>query len=87
MQPINVGIIGAGNVSSQYLNAAKFFPSFQITALADIDLARAKARAEEYGVAKASSVEDLLADDPRGRQVGLQRKTARHGARGSRTLT
>lgn len=63
MQPLNVGIIGAGNVSSQYLNAAKFFQAFQITALADIDLARAKARAEEYGVAKATSVEDLLKDD------------------------
>ncbi len=63
MQPLNVGVIGAGNVSSQYLNAAKFFQAFQITALADLDLERAKARASEFGVTKALSVEDLLADE------------------------
>jgi predicted dehydrogenase len=62
LPPINVGIIGCGNVSSQYLNAARFFQAFQITALADLELARAQARAEEYGVAKALSVDDLLAD-------------------------
>lgn len=62
MQPINVGIIGCGNVSTQYLNAAKFFQAFQIVALADLDVNRAQARAAEYGVAKALPVADLLAD-------------------------
>ena len=63
MHPINVGIIGCGNVSSQYLNAAKFFQSFQISALADLELARAEARAAEFKVEKALSVDDLLAAD------------------------
>ena len=63
MHPINVGIIGCGNVSSQYLNAAKFFQSFKVTALADLELARAEARAAEFKVEKALSVDDLLADD------------------------
>jgi len=62
LQPINVGIIGCGNVSSQYLNAARFFQAFQIAALADLDLGRAQARAAEYGVGKALTVDDLLAD-------------------------
>lgn len=62
MQPINVGIIGCGNVSSQYLKAAKFFQAFQVTALADLELTRARARADEYGVGKALSVDELLAD-------------------------
>ncbi len=63
MNPINVGIIGCGNVSSQYLNAAKFFQSFRISALADLELSRAEARAAEYGVEHAMSVDDLLASD------------------------
>jgi predicted dehydrogenase len=62
LHPINVGIIGCGNVSSQYLNAAKFFQAFQIAALADLDLGRAAARAAEYGVGKALTVDDLLAE-------------------------
>jgi len=63
LNPINVGIIGCGNVSSQYLNAAKFFQSFRISALADLELSRAEARAAEYGVEHAMSVDDLLASD------------------------
>jgi predicted dehydrogenase len=63
LNPINVGIIGCGNVSSQYLKAAKFFQSFQISALADLELSRAEARAAEYGVKHAMSVDDLLASD------------------------
>lgn len=62
MPPIRVGIIGAGNVSSQYLNAAKFFSAFEIAAIADLELERAQTRATEYGVAKALTVDQLLAD-------------------------
>ena len=62
MTPVQVGIIGAGNVSTQYLTAAKFFKAFEVAALADIDPARTKARADEYGVPKALSVDELLAD-------------------------
>ncbi len=62
MHPINVGIIGCGNVSSQYLNAAKFFQAFRIAALADLERERAQARADEYGVGKVLSVDDLITD-------------------------
>lgn len=62
MQPLRVGIIGCGTISSIYLKNSALFESFDVTACADIVLERARARAEEYGVSKACSVEELLAD-------------------------
>ena len=71
MTPVQVGIIGAGNVSTQYLTAAKFFKAFEVAALADIDPVRTKARADEYGVPKALSVGELLADPDIGLVINL----------------
>ncbi|KAB8141803.1 Gfo/Idh/MocA family oxidoreductase [Chloroflexia bacterium SDU3-3] len=62
MKQTNVGIIGTGNISGIYLESPQKFPNITIRACADIDLARAQAQAEKYGVPKACSVEDLLAD-------------------------
>jgi predicted dehydrogenase len=58
----NIGIIGAGNISAIYLENGKVFDALNITAVADIDMDRARARAAEYGVPKACTVEELLAD-------------------------
>lgn len=57
-----VGIIGAGVISGIYLEAPKKFNILEMAAIADIDISRAKAKAEQYGVPKACSVEELLAD-------------------------
>lgn len=57
-----VGIIGAGVISGIYLEAPKKFDILENAAIADIDLPRAQAKAEQYGVPKACSVEELLAD-------------------------
>lgn len=62
MDRVKVGIIGCGNISGSYLKNAKQFPILDIHALADMDMERAKARAQEYGVAKACTVDELLAD-------------------------
>jgi len=59
---MNVGIIGCGNISGIYCEAGCKFYSIEITALADIDLERAKAKAAEYGIPRALSVDALLAD-------------------------
>jgi hypothetical protein len=60
MQPFPIGIIGAGNISGIYLqNAARF--GYRVLALADLDLARAQAKASEHGVALACGVDELLA--------------------------
>jgi predicted dehydrogenase len=60
-QRLGVGIIGAGNISSQYLKAMKDFPVLDIRAIADMKPEVAVKKAAEFGV-KSKSVEDLLAD-------------------------
>src|ERR1700677_4940622 len=58
-----VGIIGCGNISGIYCQAGEKLHNIEIVACADIDLSRAKAKAEEYHIAKALSVAELLKDD------------------------
>ena len=61
MTRTKIGIIGCGNISGIYLKSDKTFENLQIVACADVDMARAQAKAAEYGV-KAYTVEQLLAD-------------------------
>ncbi|MGO4372425.1 Gfo/Idh/MocA family protein [Paenibacillus sp. MCAF20] len=61
MEKIKVGIIGTGNISGIYLQNGSKFDSMQVVACADLDVERAKAKAEEHGI-KGYSVDELLAD-------------------------
>lgn len=61
MSPARVGIIGAGKISGIYLENSKKFDAFDVVAIADVRLEGAQARATEYGIPEALSVEDLLA--------------------------
>ena len=61
MQKAKVGIVGCGNISQIYFQAGKTFEILDIVACADLDLARAKAKAEEHGT-QAMTVEQLLGD-------------------------
>lgn len=60
--PVNVGVIGCGNISGIYLEAGKKFDILNIVGCADLDLERARAQAAKYDVPWAGSVEDLLAN-------------------------
>ncbi|MCR2822473.1 Gfo/Idh/MocA family protein [Lederbergia panacisoli] len=62
MKSVKVGIIGCGNISSIYCQAGEKFDVFDIIAVADLDFERAKARAKEYQVPNAYTVEEILAD-------------------------
>jgi predicted dehydrogenase len=66
-----VGIIGCGNISGIYCQAGAKFHDIEITACADIDPARAKAKAEEYHIPKALSVQELLKDSEIGIVINL----------------
>jgi len=62
-EKVKVGVIGCGKISAAYLGMAKNFPLVEMAACADLDEARAKASAEQYGIARACSVKELLKDD------------------------
>jgi predicted dehydrogenase len=62
MTKMKIGIIGTGNISGIYLKAPQTLDVLDIVACADIDRERAKEKAEEYGIPKACSVDELLAD-------------------------
>jgi predicted dehydrogenase len=61
-QTVKVGIVGCGNISPAYFKGCRAFPILDVVACADIDMARAEARAAEFGVARAVTVDDLLHD-------------------------
>ena len=57
-----IGIVGCGNISGAYLKIAPTFDNLEVAACADIIPERARARSEEFGVPRACTVEELLAD-------------------------
>jgi predicted dehydrogenase len=59
---VKVGVIGCGAISGAYLGMAKNFPIVEISAVADLDEARARSAAEKYGIRRAIGVDQLLAD-------------------------
>ena len=58
--PLRVGIIGVGNISTQYLAHIPTLPTLKLIALADLDMARAAEVAAKAGV-ESRSVDELLA--------------------------
>ena len=62
MSTVKIGIIGCGNISAAYLRTGKTFSILDVAAVADLDASRACARADEFGVPRACSVDELLAD-------------------------
>ena len=63
MSRVGIGIIGAGNISTQYLENLTKFADVEVRFVADVLLDRAAAQAAEYGVASSGTVEELLARD------------------------
>ncbi|MDR2323703.1 MAG: Gfo/Idh/MocA family oxidoreductase [Microbacterium sp.] len=59
---VGVGIIGAGNISDQYLTNLTRFPDVRVLAVADLIPERARAQAAEYGVPVAGDVDAVLGD-------------------------
>ena len=63
MKRTGIGVIGCGMISGIYLrNLTQVFQNTRVVACAALHLARAKARAEKFGVPRACSVDELLSD-------------------------
>ena len=60
---VKVGVIGCGKISGIYLENGAIFDDIEIVACSDLVLERAETQAEAYGVPKACSPEELLADE------------------------
>ncbi|MGH7214761.1 MAG: Gfo/Idh/MocA family protein [Tepidisphaeraceae bacterium] len=60
---VRVGVIGCGAISAAYLGMARNFPQVEVVACADLDVERARAKAREFGVPRATSVDELLKFD------------------------
>jgi predicted dehydrogenase len=60
---MNIGIIGCGNISGIYLKNLPTFRDLTVLAVADLDVERAKAKAAEFNVPHALSVQELLKRD------------------------
>jgi predicted dehydrogenase len=58
---INVGLIGCGAISNAYFKGCAPYGNVAITACADLDAARAAAKAQEHGI-RSCTVDELLAD-------------------------
>jgi predicted dehydrogenase len=60
---VRVGLIGCGAISAAYLSMAKNFSSvIEIAACADLNMDGARAKAREFDIPRAASVEEVLAD-------------------------
>lgn len=60
--PVTVGVIGAGVISSQYLDNLTRFPDLEIRFIADLDESRAREQASRYEIPRSGTVDELLAD-------------------------
>ncbi|CAA9284244.1 MAG: Dehydrogenase [uncultured Chloroflexi bacterium] len=61
-EKVKVGIVGCGVISGIYLKNLPTFEQVEVVACADLVVERAQARAAEYGIARACTPDELLAD-------------------------
>ncbi|MFD1177860.1 Gfo/Idh/MocA family protein [Paenibacillus puldeungensis] len=64
MSKLKIGLIGAGSISDLHLKAYRDNPEVELYAVSDLNEARAKAKAEAYGIANTrafTNYQDLLA--------------------------
>ncbi len=61
IQPMNIGIIGCGNIFPAYAKGCGIFRALNLKACADINADAAAAKAKDFGI-EAASIAELLAD-------------------------
>ncbi|MFJ1586321.1 Gfo/Idh/MocA family protein [Streptomyces sp. NPDC088197] len=61
--PTRVAVVGAGNISDEYLRSLTSYPDLAVTAVADLDPARARAQADAYGVPVSGTTAEVLRRD------------------------
>lgn len=62
VEKVKIGIVGCGNISNIYLEQARTFDILEVKAVADVDMARAEAKAKAQNIACVYTVEQMMAD-------------------------
>lgn len=62
MSPVKVGVVGCGTISSIYFQIGPEFEVLDIVACADLFVERAQEQAKKFGIPKACTVDELMAD-------------------------
>ena len=62
MEPVRVGVVGTGNISSIYLENSHKFREYEVVAVADILQDRAQEQADRFSIPRALSVDELIMD-------------------------
>lgn len=62
MKKMNIGVVGCGNISGIYFKNCQLLETTKIVACADILLERAEAKAKEFDIPKACSVDAIMHD-------------------------
>jgi len=62
LKPVKVGVIGCGAISGAYFSQCPKFEMLEVAACADLLPERAAAKAAEFAIPRACTVEELLAD-------------------------
>jgi predicted dehydrogenase len=62
IEPVKLGLIGCGNISSIYCQNAQKLDALDLVACSDLIMERAEAKAKEFDIPKACTPEELLAD-------------------------
>jgi predicted dehydrogenase len=58
--PVGVAVVGCGTISHEYLRNLTSFPDLRVLFCADLDMERAKAQADRYGVPAAGSAAQAM---------------------------
>lgn len=61
--PAGVAIVGAGVISKQYLANLTVYPDLRVIAIADLDVERARAKGERYGIPVTGDLDTVLGLD------------------------
>ncbi|MFC7387249.1 Gfo/Idh/MocA family protein [Sphaerisporangium rhizosphaerae] len=61
-EPVNVGVVGCGVIFAQYGQTIERLPGLRLTAVADLDLERAREAVRPYPGVEVLSVAELMAD-------------------------
>ncbi len=62
VEPVKLGVVGCGNISSIYCKNAQRLEALEVAACADLIPKRAEERAAEFEIPKVCATEELLAD-------------------------